>query len=78
MEFPRTGIRDSTVDAGAESNRGVAASDRFGWCAMALLLLVAMLLRLYRIGDDSLWYDEILSYWRATSELQRGSVTPTT
>ena len=67
MEFPRTGIRDSTVDAGAESNRGVAASDRFGWCAMALLLLVAMLLRLYRIGDDSLWYDEILSYQRATA-----------
>ncbi len=39
------------------------------WRYLSVLLIAAAVLRLYRLGDDSLWYDEILSEHRATVPL---------
>ncbi|MGA0237027.1 MAG: glycosyltransferase family 39 protein [Acidimicrobiales bacterium] len=39
------------------------------WRYLSVLLIAAAVLRLYRLSDDSLWYDEILSERRATAPL---------
>ncbi len=39
------------------------------WRYLSVLLIAAAVLRLYRLGADSLWYDEILSERRATVPL---------
>ena len=49
------------------SGQGVAGKDRAGvrrWMLAAILLL-AFGLRLYRLGDESLWYDETVSVYLA-------------
>ncbi len=43
---------------------------RSGWIPLAVVLAVAAALRLYRLGADSFWDNEILSHERATAGLR--------
>ncbi len=46
---------------------GTDGRDKTVGLGLAGLLVAALLLRVYRVGEDSLWFDEILSYRRATT-----------
>tara|TARA_R110002051_G_scaffold25467_4_gene62124 strand:+ start:3475 stop:5121 length:1647 start_codon:yes stop_codon:yes gene_type:complete len=41
------------------------------WSGFALIFLVALLLRIYAIGQESLWIDEIRTYWFSSSTWDR-------
>ena len=63
---------------GSLSNAKTKAGDRWWLLAIALL---AFGLRMYQLGDHSLWFDETLSYWVATTDipgflLPYGAYTP--
>lgn len=58
---------ESDIEAGRDTDRGPGIDERTSWVILAVLLVGAAALRLYRLGEDSLWDNEILSYLRATA-----------
>jgi mannosyltransferase len=65
--------------------RDISSQPRtFFWCAAALILLAGLGLRVWQLGEASLWYDEVLTETRAqaspgqffTRVLESGNQTP--
>ena len=60
--------RSGTEPTGTSGRSGIDA--RAAGAVLTALLLIAAALRFYRLGDDSLWDNEILSHRRATAGLR--------